>query len=100
MSGPIVATQWARHFVHVQKEKKNIERDWDVVMEDLLRIIEDNKMDYYKAKLCPYCPECADEAGEDVVDYPFVSTYCEIHNPEGVKVESEDLDAYWKEDAK
>ena len=56
-------------------------------------------MDYYKAKLCPYYPECADEAaGKDVVDYQFVSTYCEIHNLEGVNVESEVLDSYWKED--
>ena len=37
--------------------------------------------------ICPYCPECADEAGDDVVDYPYRrSPYCEKHNPKPTPV--------------
>ena len=35
--------------------------------------------------LCPYCPQCAEENGEDVFDFAFQHyPYCEKHHPTGV----------------
>ena len=57
--------------------------------EKLTHAVEEAEKHYNRPRqtewLCPYCPDCAREAGEDVVDYLFrAAPFCAKHHVKGV----------------